>query len=192
MAPRANEGFEPRGQWDWLDARGERAIEGTGQRPVMYIALGTEPKTEHPFNLYTDIMSIPRALADTLSDYAGWDADQVDSGEFLTSQRNWDLSRTAFFVYSGSGRTVDANRAAEKAGGLHRRRDLGAVQSPEQDHGRGHRLRMSLRDRSRRGSRTLVGTHGHRPGCGYADLPLTRPAIGAGLTAEVGTIARSA
>jgi fructoselysine-6-P-deglycase FrlB-like protein len=28
--------------------------------------LGTEPRTEHPFNLYTDILSIPKALKRTL------------------------------------------------------------------------------------------------------------------------------
>lgn len=149
-------GVEPRKEWDWLDERGERAIEGTGELPVMYIALGSEPKTSHPFNLYHDIMSIPNALRDTLKsipdsvaaladeilrrkltrvigvgmgtsqfaamggaaalwNFAGWDADQVDSGEFLTSRRNWDLPHTAVLVFSGSGRTVDSNRAAEKA-----------------------------------------------------------------------------
>jgi len=123
---------------------------------VMYIALGSEPKTSHPFNLYRDIMSIPQALRDTfntipetvaaiadqivqrglkriigvglgtsqfvaigavaaLGNFAGWDADQADAGEFLISQRHWDLSHSAFLVFSGSGRTVDSNRAAEKA-----------------------------------------------------------------------------
>ncbi len=156
MTGSEQEGVEPRRPWDWLGERGERAIEGTGEYPVMYIALGTTPKTRHPFNLYQDIMNIPAALRDTLraipdqvskvadeitrqkrtriigvgmgtsqfvaqgvaaalSAYAGCDADQVDSGEFLTSQRNWDLERAAFFIYSGSGRTVDSNRAAEKA-----------------------------------------------------------------------------
>lgn len=153
---REKEKVEPRKEWDWLDERGERAIEGTGELPVMYIALGSEPKTSHPFNLYHDIMSIPKALRDTLKaipdsvaavadeilrrkltrvigvgmgtsqfvalggaaalwNFAGWDADQADSGEFLTSQRNWDLPHAAFLVFSGSGRTVDSNRAAEKA-----------------------------------------------------------------------------
>jgi glucosamine--fructose-6-phosphate aminotransferase (isomerizing) len=156
MTPKSKEGVEPRPKWDWTDKRGERAIEGTGELPVMYIALGAEAKTEHPFNLYADILSIPKALKRTLKaipdqvsevvarivdekrtriigtgmgtsqfvaagaagalwNFAGWDADQVDAGEFLTSERNWDLSRSAFFIYSGSGRTVDANRAAEKA-----------------------------------------------------------------------------
>lgn len=150
------EGMEPRKAWDWLDERGERAIEGTGEKPVMYIALGSEPKTAHPFNLYHDILNIPRALRDTLASippqvaavadeiqrrgvtrvvgtglgtsqfvaigaaaafwkFTTWEADSVDSAEFLVSQRNWDLSRTAFLIYSGSGRTVDSNRAAQWA-----------------------------------------------------------------------------
>lgn len=149
-------GVEPRKEWNWLDERGERAVEATGEYPVMYIALGSEPKTEHPFNLYNDIMSIPTALRDTLKsippqvkkvadeiikrkltriigvgmgtsefvaigaasvlgNFADWDADAVDSGEFIVSERNWNLEKSAFFVYSGSGRTVDSNRAAQKA-----------------------------------------------------------------------------
>jgi len=147
---------EPRKRWDWLEGGGERAIEGTGEYPVMYIALGSKPKTRHPFNLYRDIMSIPQALASTLKsipgsvsevadhilkhkinriigtglgtsqfvamgaaqalgNFAGWDGDAVDSGEFIYSRRNWELQRSAFIVFSGSGRTFDSNRAAEKA-----------------------------------------------------------------------------
>lgn len=149
-------GVEPRKDWSWLDERGERSVEATGELPVMYIALGSKPKTTHPFNLYRDIMSIPQALRDTLKtvpdsvaavaeqiirrgltrvigvglgtsqfvamgaatalwNLAGWDAEQADAGEFLISRRNWDLPHSAFLVFSGSGRTVDSNRAAEKA-----------------------------------------------------------------------------
>ena len=60
------EGVESRKNWGWLGEWGERAIEATSEWPLMYIALGSEPKTEHPFNLYRDIMSIPQALRDTL------------------------------------------------------------------------------------------------------------------------------
>jgi len=150
------EAVEPRKQWDWLEGGGDLAIEATGELPTMYTALGSEPKTEHPFNLYRDIMSIPQALRDTLAtipeqvsvvadkivkrklarvigtglgtsqfvamgaacaigSFADMDGDQVDSGEFLTSTRNWNLGKSAFIVYSGSGRTIDANRAAQKA-----------------------------------------------------------------------------
>lgn len=30
-------------------------IEGTAEHSIMYRALGTEPQTQHPFNLYGDI-----------------------------------------------------------------------------------------------------------------------------------------
>jgi glucosamine--fructose-6-phosphate aminotransferase (isomerizing) len=40
-------------------------IEGTGELPIMYRALGTPPQTEHPFNLYGDIASQPEALRGT-------------------------------------------------------------------------------------------------------------------------------
>jgi len=145
-------GKEPRKRWDWTEGGGE----GTGELPLMYIALGSTPRTAHPFNLYRDIMSSPQALADTLQsipaevsrvaaaivkrkirrvigtglgtsqfvamaaasalgNFAGFDGGQVDSGEFLTSERDWDLKHSAFIVFSGSGRTLDANDAARKA-----------------------------------------------------------------------------
>lgn len=150
------DGVEPRKKWDWLEGRGERAIEGTGELPIMYTALGSEPKTEHPFNLYRDILSIPQALRETLKaipdqvaevadqiiarkisrvigvglgtsqfvaigaaaafgNFAGLDGDSADCVEFMVSRRNWDLNRSAVIVFSGSGRTVDAIRSAEKA-----------------------------------------------------------------------------
>jgi fatty-acyl-CoA synthase len=40
-------------------------IEGTGEKPIMYQALGTPVRSEHPFNLYNDIRSQPDALAGT-------------------------------------------------------------------------------------------------------------------------------
>jgi fatty-acyl-CoA synthase len=40
-------------------------IEGTGEKPIMYQALGTPVRTEHPFNLYNDIRSQPDALSGT-------------------------------------------------------------------------------------------------------------------------------
>jgi glutamine---fructose-6-phosphate transaminase (isomerizing) len=50
--------------WD-LGDDADTAIEATGERPVMYAWLGTEPRTEHPFNVYQDIASQPKALRDT-------------------------------------------------------------------------------------------------------------------------------
>ncbi len=152
----AKKGVEPRKKWDWLEGGGVKAVEGTGEFPVMYIALGSKPRTSHPFNLYNDIMSTPKALNDTLKtipksvaqvadhivrnkkrriigtglgtsqfvamgvaqalgNLAGWDGDSVDGGEFITSQRDWDLKNSAFLVFSGSGRTFDSNAAAKKA-----------------------------------------------------------------------------
>jgi len=152
----AKKGKEPRKKWDWLEGGGVKAVEGTGELPVMYIALGSKPRASHPFNLYNDILSIPRALNDTLQtipesvaevadhiirnkkrriigtglgtsqfvaigvasalgNFAGWDGDSVDGGEFITGKRDWDLKNSAFLVFSGSGRTVDSNAAAKKA-----------------------------------------------------------------------------
>jgi glutamine---fructose-6-phosphate transaminase (isomerizing) len=154
--PSKTVGKEPRKEWEWLGAGGELALEATSEHPIMYTALGSEPRTQHPFNLYRDIMSSPQALADTLKqippavkkvadevrrrglkrligtglgtsqfvaigaaaalgNFAGADADSVDSGEFITSERDWDLGRSGFIVFSGSGRTFDANAAAKKA-----------------------------------------------------------------------------
>ena len=53
-------------EWDLGDDP-ERQIEATGERPVMYAWLGTEPRTEHPFNVYNDIASQPKALRDTFA-----------------------------------------------------------------------------------------------------------------------------
>jgi fatty-acyl-CoA synthase len=40
-------------------------IEATGEKPIMYQALGTPVRSEHPFNLYNDIRSQPDALSGT-------------------------------------------------------------------------------------------------------------------------------
>lgn len=50
-----------------IDSENEEAlIEGTAEYPIMYRALGTEPKTQHPFNLYNDIQIEGKAVSDTL------------------------------------------------------------------------------------------------------------------------------
>jgi glucosamine 6-phosphate synthetase-like amidotransferase/phosphosugar isomerase protein len=141
----------------------KRLIEGTGEYPIMYRALGTPPRKEHPFNLYGDIQSQPEALRGTFErnlkvvpaiaqrlvekgfqgmvghglgtsqfvamtaagafwDYAGWSAYGIDSLEYVNYRQPVDFSKTVFFNYSGSGSTVDSNRAALKA------RELGAYQ----------------------------------------------------------------
>jgi glucosamine--fructose-6-phosphate aminotransferase (isomerizing) len=50
-----------------IDAnKAEGLIENTAEYPIMYRALGTEPKTQHPFNLYEDIHIEGKAIKDTL------------------------------------------------------------------------------------------------------------------------------
>jgi len=44
----------------------EKLIENTAETPVMYIALGSEPKREHPYNLYSDIMDQPLHIRKTI------------------------------------------------------------------------------------------------------------------------------
>src|SRR5512143_901461 len=128
-------------QWGW-EGDMDRLIEGTGEHPIMYRALGTEPRTGHPYNLYGDIGIQPKALRETLANnlevvgriadkmaqrklnrmlgtglgtsqfvaqtasgafwkFAGIEAADVDALEFVTGERFYDLSRTAFFAYSG-------------------------------------------------------------------------------------------
>ena len=142
-------------QWG-IEGDIRRHIEGTAEHSIMYRALGTEPKTAHPFNLYGDIHSQAQALRDTFKNnldvvpaiaqrlvdrgfqgmaghglgtsqfvahtasaafwsWAGWDARDLDSLEYVVHGHPIDFTRTAFFAYSGSGSTVDSNRAAAKA-----------------------------------------------------------------------------
>ncbi len=137
----------------------DRAIEGTAEYPIMYRALGTEPQTDHPFNLYGDIRSQGNALKETFSmnqrmipalaerlvndgftgmigqgsgtsqfvaqtaasafwKFAGWDARDLDSLEYVHYGHPFDFEKLLFISYSGSGSTVDSNRAALKAKAL--------------------------------------------------------------------------
>jgi glucosamine 6-phosphate synthetase-like amidotransferase/phosphosugar isomerase protein len=142
-------------QWG-VEGNIQRHIESTAEHSIMYRALGTEPKTQHPFNLYGDIKSQGAALRGTFANnmevvpaiarklvdrgfqgmyghglgtsqfvahtasaafwtWAGWDAANLDSLEYVNYEHPIDFSRYAFFSYSGSGSTVDSNRAALKA-----------------------------------------------------------------------------
>ena len=133
-------------QWG-IDGDIRRHIEGTAEHSIMYRALGTEPKTQHPFNLYGDIQSQGKALRETFAtnqqvvpaiarrlvergfrgmaghglgtsqfvahtasqaywQWAGWDARDLDSLEYVNYGHPIDFTRTAFFSYSGSGSTV--------------------------------------------------------------------------------------
>jgi len=149
-------------QWG-IEGNVQRHIEGTAEHSIMYRALGTEPKTAHPYNLYGDIKSQAQALRDTFKNnqqvvpaiaqrltdrgfqgmighglgtsqfvaqtasaafwsWAQWDARDLDSLEYIVQGHPIDFKRNAFFAYSGSGSTIDSNRAALKA------KSLGAYQ----------------------------------------------------------------
>ena len=141
-------------QWGW-EGDIDRLVEATGEYPIMYQALGSQPRTEHPFNVYGDIKTQPAVLRETLASnrdavgpiadkiiakgltrilgcglgtsqfvaqvaagafwkFAGLDASDIDSLEFILTDCPYDSSRLAFLAYSGSGSTVDSIRAAKK------------------------------------------------------------------------------
>ncbi len=145
-------------QWG-IDGNVRRHIEATAEHPIMYRALGTQPQTQHPFNLYGDIKSQAGALRETFAqnqdvvpaiarrlvergftgmaghglgtsqfvaqtaaaafwEWAGWDGRDLDSLEYVNFGHPIDFEKTVFFAYSGSGSTVDSNRAAAKAKAL--------------------------------------------------------------------------
>ncbi len=52
-------------KFDFLEGNARR-IEGTMEHPVMYHALGTKPRTQHPYHVYEDIRSEPTAVKATL------------------------------------------------------------------------------------------------------------------------------
>ncbi len=54
-------------RWGIDETKADRLAEATAEYPIMYQALGTERKTGHPFNLYSDIGVQPKALTDTLT-----------------------------------------------------------------------------------------------------------------------------
>ena len=57
---------EERKRFDFLEDDPVKRIEATTEYPVMYYALGTEPRTEHPFNVFNDIKSEPTSVKKTL------------------------------------------------------------------------------------------------------------------------------
>ena len=58
--------YEDRKKFDFTEDDPVGRIEATAEYPIMYHALGTEPRTEHPFNVYNDIKSEPIAIGKTL------------------------------------------------------------------------------------------------------------------------------
>ncbi len=57
---------EDRKKFDFLEDDPVARIEATTEYPVMYHALGSTPRMEHPFNVYNDIKSEPTAIGKTL------------------------------------------------------------------------------------------------------------------------------
>ena len=58
---------------------------------------------------------VAQAAAAAFWKYAGIDAGDVDGLEYFTNPRPYDYSKLCFVVYSGSGSTVDSNRAGRLA-----------------------------------------------------------------------------
>ncbi len=55
-----------RKKFDFLGDNPIERIEATTEIPIMYYALNTTPRKEHPFNVYNDIKSEPTAVGKTL------------------------------------------------------------------------------------------------------------------------------
>ncbi len=72
--------YEQRKKFDFLEGDLSR-IEATTEYPVMYHALGSEPRTQHPFHVYNDIKSEPVAVKRTL-EIIGDSVNKV-TGEFI-------------------------------------------------------------------------------------------------------------
>ena len=58
--------YKERKKFDFVADDPTGRIEATTEHPIMYYALGSEPKTEHPYNVYNDIKTEPVAISKTL------------------------------------------------------------------------------------------------------------------------------
>lgn len=58
--------YKERKKFDFVADDPTSRIEATTEYPIMYYALGSEPKTEHPYNVYNDIKTEPIAIRKTL------------------------------------------------------------------------------------------------------------------------------
>ena len=58
--------YKERKKFDFVAEDPTSRIEATTEHPIMYYALGSEPKTEHPYNVYNDIKTEPVAIRKTL------------------------------------------------------------------------------------------------------------------------------
>jgi glutamine---fructose-6-phosphate transaminase (isomerizing) len=82
-----------------LEGNPRDLVEATGEYPIMYRALGTEPQTGHPFNLYADISSQPEALRETFEH-----AEEIGAAAEALLER--DLSGGILGVGSGTSQFV--------------------------------------------------------------------------------------
>jgi len=93
---------QPRGHrikpWG-LDGNTSAFVEATGEYPIMYRALGTEPQSAHPFNLYADISSQPDALRETFEH-----SDEIEAAADALAAR--DLSGGVLGIGSGTSQFV--------------------------------------------------------------------------------------
>ena len=80
-------------------------IEATGEKPIMYEALGTPVRTEHPFNLYNDIHSQPDALSGTFE----------TAGEAVEVARRIQEHRSQSVIGLGSGTSQYVAQVANAA-----------------------------------------------------------------------------
>ncbi|MFI5283267.1 MAG: AMP-binding protein [Candidatus Dormibacterales bacterium] len=80
-------------------------IEATGEKPIMYEALGTPVRTEHPFNLYNDIRSQPDALSGTFE----------TAGEAVEVARRIQEHRSHSVIGLGSGTSQYVAQVANAA-----------------------------------------------------------------------------
>jgi glucosamine--fructose-6-phosphate aminotransferase (isomerizing) len=100
-----------------IDGDVRSQIEGTGEMPIMYRALGTPAQVQHPFNLYGDILSQPEALRGTFEH-----VDEIDAVARRLAERD---VRAIVGLGSGTSQFVAqvANAAFERYAGI-----------PAQDH----------------------------------------------------------
>jgi len=80
-------------------------IEATGEKPIMYEALGTPVRAEHPFNLYNDIRSQPDALSGTFE----------TAGESVEVARRIQERRPESVIGLGSGTSQYVAQVANAA-----------------------------------------------------------------------------
>jgi glucosamine--fructose-6-phosphate aminotransferase (isomerizing) len=103
---------EERKVFDFVDSDPVLEIEGTAEYPVMYRALGSEPRTQHPFHLYEDIRSEPTACQKTLelvqesvkkiaADFIKRDITHILGVALPTSQFVAQAANPAFWEWAG-------------------------------------------------------------------------------------------